>query len=168
MLHEGENIIWVDRPESGIKFRKLDLFLLPFSFAWGGFAVFWEYLVWQEGMPWVFKLFGIPFVLIGLYLMVGRLYHDKLIRDHTVYGISDRGRVLIKSGIFKKISKQYEIRTLDEITVSGRRGTDGSIIFSKNSSKQSQKGAWLGDYGKQFAHIQHVGKVHDLLMRYRN
>ncbi len=40
-LDSNERLIWVGQPKKGIQFRAVDLFLIPFSLAWCGFAIFW-------------------------------------------------------------------------------------------------------------------------------
>jgi hypothetical protein len=67
----GENLLWSGRPPDGLRLTGRDLFMIPFSIMWGGFAIAWESLVVLKGAPLLFRLWGIPFVLIGLYIMSG-------------------------------------------------------------------------------------------------
>ncbi|MFR7478329.1 MAG: hypothetical protein ACLUUJ_05715 [Acutalibacteraceae bacterium] len=71
-LTPGEIVVWQGRPEKGNLFMPADAFLLFFSIFWLGFSLFWEYMVFIGGAPLPFLLFGVPFVLIGLYLLFGR------------------------------------------------------------------------------------------------
>jgi hypothetical protein len=41
-LTSGESILWAGQPSTRVVFHKEDLFLIPFSFLWSGFAIFWE------------------------------------------------------------------------------------------------------------------------------
>src|SRR5215208_2118092 len=96
-LSKDEKILWTGRPKTGIVFRSTDFFLIPFSLLWFGFAIFWEYNVLKMGVSF-FALFGLPFILMGLYISVGRFFLDAIKRKNTIYGITDN-RIIIKSGL---------------------------------------------------------------------
>src|SRR5437879_11675637 len=73
-LRSDEKLLWMGQPAQGVRFRGSDLFLIPFSLFWAGFAVYWEWSVIQQGAPDFFTLWGIPFVLVGIYIVVGRFF----------------------------------------------------------------------------------------------
>src|SRR5436190_24226654 len=87
-LSSDEKLIWTGKPRTGVLFRSSDAFLIPFSLLWCGFAVFWETMVLSTGFAFPFALVGIPFVLIALYITVGRFFIDVKRRANTVYGIT--------------------------------------------------------------------------------
>jgi len=63
-LLKDEKILWTGQPETTVLFSGADVFLVPFSLLWGGFAIFWELSVLfmkgksGEGAPIFFALFG--------------------------------------------------------------------------------------------------------------
>jgi hypothetical protein len=95
---------------------------------WGGFAIFWEAAVIYSDAPWFAKLWGVPFVLIGIYLMVGRFFVDAKRRTRTFYGFT-RERAVIVSGLFVTRIKSVNLRTLAETTLEERADRSGTILF---------------------------------------
>jgi len=73
----GERLLWMGKPAAPGWFQRQDLVLVPFSLLWGGFAIFWEAVALSSRSARdsvIFPLWGVPFVLVGLYLIFGRLY----------------------------------------------------------------------------------------------
>jgi hypothetical protein len=110
-LDAGEKLLWHGQPRQGIVFTAIDIFLIPFSLLWGGFALFWEYMVLfgaqtptGEGPPWPFALFGLPFVLMGLYIMFGRFWTDAQYRKNLIYAVTDRRALIVKNWINKSVT----------------------------------------------------------------
>ena len=127
-LDPGERILWTGRPRQGLRLSRIDVFLIPFSFLWGGFAIFWETTALREDAPAFFVVWGIPFVLIGLYLVIGRFFTDAKRRERTVYALTDR-RVIIASGFISKSIKSLDLHTLSDVTLEEEGGGVGTITF---------------------------------------
>ncbi len=129
-LERGERLLWVGAPQRGFKLRAADIYLIPFSLFWAGFAVFWESSVLAiQGSPFFMKLWGIPFVLVGLYLVVGRFFVDAKMREWTVYAVTSQ-RALIFSGMFRREMKSLTLRNLPEVSVV--KAYDGSGTISEH------------------------------------
>ena len=127
-LAPQEQLLWSGQPQSGIVFRRSDALTVPFSLMWGGFAIFWETTVFLSGAPFFFKLWGIPFVLVGLYMIVGRFIVDAKQRAKTYYGITNE-RIIIVSGLGKRKVKSLNLSTLTDLSMEEGANGSGTIFF---------------------------------------
>jgi hypothetical protein len=101
-LLPGEQLLWWGRPRQGLMLRPSDALYIPFSLFWCGFAIFWEATVLKDGI-WFFGIWGIPFVLVGLYIVLGRFLTDARLRARTAYGITDQSlRSLADLGLLER------------------------------------------------------------------
>lgn len=123
-----EQLLWEGRPQQGIVLRSADFLLIPFSLLWCGFAIFWEATVLSSGAPLFFCLWGIPFLLLGMYLVVGRFWVDAILRSRTVYGVTSK-RVIIVSGILNTHVKSLCLDTLADISLTENANGRGTIAF---------------------------------------
>ena len=127
-LDPGERLLWSGQPRSGIRLRGQDAFLIPFSILWCGGAIFWEASVIRTGAPFFFMLWGVPFVLAGLYIVFGRFIVDARSRARTYYGVTSE-RILIVSGLFTQQTKSLQLRTLTDVSLTQRGDRSGTITF---------------------------------------
>ncbi|MHC4062023.1 MAG: PH domain-containing protein [Planctomycetota bacterium] len=175
-LSEDEDLIWWGRPKQGILFRNSDIYMIPFSLIWGGFALFWEATVLIEffkdesNMPIIFPLFGIPFVVMGIYLIAGRFWVDAKRREKTCYGLTDR-RVLIITGIWSQTVKSVDALRLPELTLNEKADGSGTIVFGHNSRWNWSDGMPLPgmqDYtAAMFERIDHAREVYEKIRELR-
>lgn len=132
-LGRGERLLWSGGPKQGLFFRPSDIVMVPFSLLWAGFAFFWEYAVSQiRGTPIIVLLWGVPFMLIGLYMVAGRFLVEAQLRRRACYGLTDQ-RVLILGGLFNRQVKSLPLASLGEITISERADRRGTIMFGPST-----------------------------------
>ena len=167
-LSPNGRLLWSGKPRGGIQLRPFDAFIIPFSIMWGGFAFFWEYSVPTKGAPFFFTLWGIPFVLMGLYFIFGRFIFDAKQRENTYYGLTN-GRIIIVSGLFSRNSKTLSLRTLSDISLrQSSNGSSGTISFGPLNPMTSWLGggfAWPGiPTGSNFELIENVKDVYDKIL----
>ncbi|SMC29085.1 PH domain-containing protein [Andreprevotia lacus DSM 23236] len=127
-LAADEHLLWSGQPRQGLLLRASDAYAIPFSLLWGGFALFWESSVIATNAPPFFVLWGIPFVLVGLYIIIGRFFVDARLRAHTRYAVTDQ-RVLIVSGLFKREVRSLPLTRLPDLILTEGRRDEGSINF---------------------------------------
>jgi len=85
-------------------------------------------MVFVQDSPWFFQLWGLPFVLVGLYMIFGRFWVDARQRARTFYGITSE-RVVIVFGLFARRVKSLSIDTLTDVSLTERSGGSGTITL---------------------------------------
>jgi len=167
----GESVVWSGSPPQGLRFHSQDTFLIPFSLFWGGFAIFWETIAIVGGTPWFFRLWGIPFVALGLYFIVGRFFVNAYLRSQTYYAVTERAAYVARFGTWPAI-RRYTGSALDTIEFQPNNDGSGTIRFmSAPPSKYFGYGARLSDWSlpslDEFEAIPDARTVYALILKAR-
>ena len=163
-LDDGEKLLWEGRPsEKLIMLTSADSYMIPFSLLWAGFALFWNAGVWTMGAPFFFKIWGLPFLIVGAYITVGRFFIDQRIRKHTVYALTTK-RAFIATSAFGRKLRDKPIRPGTSIDYAP--GQEATLTFGGVSPQTVQMrnlGYWHGATGDfSFRAISDGEKVYRL------
>jgi hypothetical protein len=159
-LNKQERLLWSGRPRQGLRLRPDDIYMIPFSLMWGGFAFFWEFGVTTKKAPIFFELWGIPFVLVGIYMIIGRFFWDSYKRKSTYYGLTNQRAIIIQGGSSGNNVKAVSLKNIDEISLQERSDGSGNIVFGPVIPRYARR-----SYGQTlsptFDLIDDVRKVYD-------
>ena len=172
-LFPGEHILWTGQPKQGLAFSGKDALLIPFSLLWGGFAIFWNVAVWTfpatgQNVDWFMPLWGLPFLVVGLYLIFGRFIHDAALRKRLFYAVTDQ-RILVLRGLNSAKLKSLDIHRLPKLELSEHRDGTGTIEFDGENSffgaGRNGFGYWTPSLSgaTQFFRIDNPRKVFELI-----
>ncbi|MFN4113084.1 MAG: hypothetical protein ACK4GD_04005 [Sphingomonadaceae bacterium] len=130
-LLPGERLLWHARAVARIKRGTVPVFL--FAIPWTAFSLFWIGMSFvmisssaeDPWLMWVFPLFGLPFLGIGLF-MLSRPFLSVIAARKTCYGITDQRVIQLFSG--KGIlSESVPVDRIGTITRHERSDGSGSL-----------------------------------------
>jgi hypothetical protein len=180
-LLSGESIVWTGQPNPRVVFHKDDAMLIPFSLLWGGFAIFWEMGVMglgpfgsDAGRQWTFGvIWGVPFVLVGQYLIWGRFLYAFWKKSRVYYALTNRRAIAVQRAPSRKIVSAY-IDALPMLMKSVRSDGIGTVTFTQAEPLWSRRrgwGAWdpmrIGDV-PAFVDINDANEVYRLVADLRD
>ncbi len=152
-LDPGERLLWSGRPRQGILLRPADLVRVPFSLLVLGAAIVWEMRAIGRHAPWAL---GVPMILFGVYVVVGRLIVDALSRARTAYALGDRHAVIV-SGLFRRRVRSVDLAAVRGVEVRPGPSGSGSIYFGPAPPKL----AILPSASPAFELIAGLDEVHE-------
>lgn len=132
-LDGRESLLWCDKPVKKIIFTLNDVFTTLFGIFWLAFSLFWvfsAYMATSEttGPSKIFPLFGIPFVLVGVYLLFFRHIVSYFKRKNIIYALTEK-RVLVVHFGRSKYVQEYKYEHISNISLKTNENDVGSIYF---------------------------------------
>lgn len=168
-LERDERIVWAGQPQQGIIFQMKDWFLIPFSLIWCTIITVWMILAMESSL--FFALFGIPFVLVGIFLLFGRFLIDRRTRSLTYYAVTNK-RVLITvantSGAIRTVElhPQMDIRMTRSKKTENDLGTiDFGNYFQQLTVTKHRDFKNFSMVGYRFFLIEKVQSVYELIVQ---
>ncbi len=175
-LGNGEHVLWRGCPVGPRWLERQDVVMLPFSLLWGFIVLGWEVTVLvNDGTrnTILFPLFGIPFVILAIYLLVVRLFVRRWMRARTVYAVTDQRAISIAPSLWGGRERLSTIWLASHPNVKqkiGRGGNGtiyiGSFLFSRRwaAGDPSWPASGWGAQGTvTFANIKDAFHVYELL-----
>jgi hypothetical protein len=136
-LMSGESVYWAGMPNPRIIFHSDDWTAIPFTLIWTGFFLFWEAdalgmrgKASRHGEIKVFMaLWGIPFLVIGNWMVWGRFLADAWLKRRTYYAVTNLRVLVLQDGWKKKTSTTF----LEPIPMIEREGAVTGTLWSVQS-----------------------------------
>lgn len=151
IFQDGERILWQGRPDTDVVWRDLLSSETVFGVFFTGFSVFWIASASSiinmgphmggGGIGAIFSffpLFGLPFLAVGLHMVIGRIFFDAYMRGKTWYTLSNEAAYIARDAMGRRSLKRYgfaEMLAPDLVD-----GHPGSIFFAEEL-KQYQSGS---------------------------
>lgn len=164
-LLKGEKILWAGQPETSVLFTKIDVFLVPFSFFWFALALCWEvgviFFIPEIPLRILFGVFGIPFVIIGLYVTFGRFLWKNFTKRNTYYAVTDKRVIIVSDVVYRHVQAEF-IDRVPTINKTVRPDGIGTLRFGAVASMVIIAYENTGmDFGTSF-HEQNVPTFYDI------
>lgn len=146
LLEPGERILWQGHPDARVEWGEVVSFQSMFGIVFTAFAVFWISMAvsmgghFEDGLSSIFPLFGVPFVAVGLYLVVGRLIHDAFRRRGTWYTLTDRTAFIAVTLRGQRKLERYPISRDMKLVLED--GMPGTVWFAEKVTHNP--GGWSG------------------------
>jgi hypothetical protein len=165
-LFPGERIEWQGKPYPGIILRPMDIFLIPFSLLWSSVALSGIGSAWNTGADLSSRLFGLPFLVAGLYATFGRFFIDMILRSKMIYFITNK-RILIQRRSSGAKLKSVDIGRIPALELDERADGSGTIRFGSSGGwfGSNNLGIWQPTFDStpQFIRIPNARSVYQLI-----
>ena len=177
-LRDGERLLWVGQPRPAW-FPRESLPVMLFGIPFTAFSIFW--MVAATGILFgdtdgkgptlafriLFPLFGLPFVLIGLWMVLAPYWHRRKAK-RSCYALTDRRAILWEAGSFRSVAvRTYGPDDLSKVYRVEYGNGRGDLVFEEiHRQRRSSKGRrWTSVTRHGFLDVDNVRGVEELLRK---
>ncbi|MDU8928489.1 aspartate carbamoyltransferase catalytic subunit [Alisedimentitalea sp. MJ-SS2] len=167
ILRDGEEILWQGRPNTKLSLLPVRPMQVVMGIFFTVFAIFWVSMAismtWSSNAPWffryVFPLFGMIFVFVGLHMAGGYAFTRAYRARHTWYTLTNRHAFVATNLPLKgKRLKSYPITVKTALDYDG--GHPGTIYFA-HDVRRGRNGTYRVPVG--FERIEEASEVYRLM-----
>lgn len=127
ILDDGETILWQGRPSSRFRLTLADLKPARQGLMMTLFSVVWLSMAMRA--PGIFWLFGLPFLLMGLWQIAKPLLLPALLRQYSFYTLTDRRAFIATDApLLGRNLRSFPITA--DTRLDFLEGEPGSILFA--------------------------------------
>jgi hypothetical protein len=123
-----ERIVWTGEPTERRLLRREDALLLPITIIWSVLAISGAVQNFRTGLGGFFAWWGGLFVLIALYLTVGRFVVRAISLGNTRYTLTDQ-RVVVSGGLTGRAEHTDYLLSLPPPVIVERSDGSGDLAF---------------------------------------
>lgn len=145
-LAPDERIIWQGQPTQGFRLAPQDAFAVPFAAFWLFIVSILTLMAFTGEMKVVNPLAYVimpAFLLIGLYMLLGRFLVDRAARQRIHYFLTTE-RAVIEGGLFRPSRRSVSLAAAPEIRFQGRRSGRGTVQFGSANMFGMMPSSWPG------------------------
>ncbi|MGD9886881.1 MAG: helix-turn-helix domain-containing protein [Bacilli bacterium] len=156
-LNAGEVIQWSGKPKRNPKLHHLPL--TAFGLVFLSFSIFWT--IMASKMTSLMALFGIPFIIVGVYLVFGKKLQSRTINTQIYYAVTDERILILRHGGQDNLI-QVNINQLTNVILTPSIDNTSSITFYSRNE--------MGFYNSRpyFYYIEKGDYVVNLINNLRN
>jgi len=165
ILDADEKILWQGQPDGRFRLRPKNIAVSVFGIFFLGGSMFWVVMA-QSAVPQagganlLFLLFSLPFILIGLYMVIGIHWFDALGRRKTHYTLTSK-RTFIATEFLGKRLKSYPIDADTALDFRPAKADRSGSIFFATEIRRRKNGTYRQAIG--FELIPDADKVYQLI-----
>jgi hypothetical protein len=136
-IDPGERVVWSGQPIASRLARK-SIPIVLFGIPWTAFAIFWVAMASlgagkanAPGPFFLFPLFGVPFILIGVGMLTSPFWMRRSAR-RTAYVLTDRRAIVFQGGLRSIAVRSFEPESLTDLERRQFADGSGDLIFARD------------------------------------